>query len=1041
MSQSRRGPIRSLAARPQFEPLETRRLLDASGLFEPLVTENVGVNPRSVALGDLNGDGADDLVIGHGSGLLVRLNDGSGNFATSDTHLLDPGFNRVLIADLTGDGIPDIAGSTTTEGGARIFTGVGDGSFTLSDSVDLVGIPTSITSVDIDGDTDLDLLVPILTGSAVHILTNDGSGDFTGSASTAPGASFPMGVEAADLAGDGSLRIVTAGLGDSQVVLAKEFTPVPGVWLHDAAFPVGAQPQSLAIADVDGDGDIDILTGDQFGEGLALLLNHGDGTFADYVGISTADPIGSLVFGDLDYDGNLDIVAGSLGDTTVFVLLGNGDGTFMAATQFEVGFGVEYIDVGDADNDAFDDIVIVGGSKVAFLHNTRQAPSAPVEVDLADGSDRGDDDQDNLTNLNNAAGSELSFVISGVEVGATVRVYAGDTLVAEGVAADTVATLTGNGTTLADGFHSITASQTDAGSGVESERSPGFTLTIDTVGPAYTSAGTASANADEAFAFNVESDAEAAGSVYTLTSGPVGLDIIPATGVLTWNASMLQLGDHEAIVSIDDAAGNSASETITITVSAGAPRPDVISTLDTSSVFATLVPGDKKAKAVVSVGNQGNDTAQGPITITVFASVDDTIDGGDLVLGQLTKNLKVNPGDTKAFSVKLLVPSAAAAGTYTLLASVDTANVADERREGNDDAIAAGSTDIAWRFGSFDGRSNVKLVVPDQAANAVTFKMSGAGFGEITGGPNFTTIDFTGVASSNLKITVAGGAPLTLHDVNVNGSLSAFKAPTATIAGTLTSTGAIGTAQWRAVTGAVNVAGINNLKLAGDTSGDWNITGAGLSTAKIGGSITGGTFAVSAGETNLKLSGSVAAAATLAFNALGTAKIGGNLLADLTTSYVNKLTVGGQWSGIFTATRTSAPGAANFTVKGAAVNAVLDAIGGIGKATFAALSSVSLYAGVDTSALADLDELPTSFAANATIAKLKVKGTTTGATIAASHFENLALGPVSALAELRLAASTANKVQMTLEGAKHKFVGDEFFEDTPALPYLIVERV
>ncbi|MFG0253032.1 MAG: FG-GAP-like repeat-containing protein, partial [Phycisphaerales bacterium JB038] len=645
MSMSQRGPNRSLAARPQLEALETRRLLDASGLFDPVVTETVGINPRSVALGDLNGDGAEDLVLGHGGGLRGLLNDGAGGFTLSDTHTLDPGFNRVLIADLTGDGIADIAGSTTTEGGARIFAGAGDGTFTLLDSVDLVGIPTSITSVDIDGDADLDLLVPILTGSAVHILVNDSAGDFTDSASTAPGASFPMGVAAADVAGDGAMRIITAGLGDSQVVLAKEFTQVPGVWLQDAAYAVGAQPQSMTIGDVDNDGDIDILTGDQFGDGLALLLNNGDGTFADHVGFATADPIGSLVISDLDYDGNADIVAGSLGETSIFVLLGNGDGTFQAATQFDVDFAVEYVEVGDADNNGFDDIVIVGGSKAAYLYNTMQAPSPPALVDLADDADRGSDDQDNLTNLNNSVGSELTFTVSGVEVGATVRVYAGDTLIAEGVTAATSVTLTGNGTALADGFYSITASQVAAGSDVESDRSVGFTLTIDTVAPIYTSADSANATADDAFTFDVESDAEAAGSVYTLTSGPTGLEIIPATGVLSWNASMLQLGDHDVVVSIDDAAGNTASQTITITVSAGAPRPDVISALDLSSVYDTLVPGDKKAKAIVSVGNQGNGLASGPITITVYASTDQTIDGGDLVLGQLTKNLKVNPGD------------------------------------------------------------------------------------------------------------------------------------------------------------------------------------------------------------------------------------------------------------------------------------------------------------------------------------------------------------------------------------------------------------
>ncbi len=1101
MTSSRRGQKRSRRERPQVEGLESRRMLDASGLFDPPINETLAVNPRAIAVADLDGDGDDDQAIAHGAGLLVRLNDGSGDFSTGDAHVLNPGLNRLLIADLNGDGVLDLAGSTTTEGGARLFAGVGDGTFTLLDSVDLSGIPTEIAAADIDGDGDPDLLVPILTGNAVQILLNDGDGDFTATGSPAPGASFPIGVVAADF-GHGSMRIASAGLGDSQIVLAYEFPALPGIWLQDTAYAVGAQPQTLASADLDGDGDLDLITGDQFGDGLALLFNNGDGTFADYVPLATPEAIGSLALHDLNGDGELDIVAGSLGESTVYVLLGAGGGSFTAPTTFSVGFGVEEVAVGDADNDRFDDIIVVGGSKVAYLYNTTEAPAAPTQVDLVDDADHGSSNSDNLTNLNNAAGNELTFTVSGVEIGLTVRVYAGDTLIAEGVADATIFTLAGNGTALADGYHSITATQMNGANGVESERSAGLTLQIDTVGPVFTSAAAVSATADTPLSFNVESDAEAQGATYTLVSGPAGLTLAPTTGVLSWNASMLQLGNHAAVVSVTDAAGNVAEQTITISVSAGAARPDVISTIEVSGVYATLVPGDRRARAVVNVGNQGNGDARGRITITIYASADQAIGGGDIVLGQISSNLNVRVGQTKGYRVNLTVPGAAAAGTYYLLADVNSAEVAGERRTGNDDAAAATTTDIAWRFGSFEDRRNVRLTVPGPGGAEVTFKMNGSGYGEITGGSAFTTITLTGVNNDKLIVQAAGNAGFTLNDVTINGSLGMFKANSATFAGTLTATGPIARAQWLAVTGTINVPGIGNLRLDGDTSGDWNITGGGVDVAMFRGSFTGGTFTVTAGEARnfkidglvsaastinlnaanrillrgdsagvwniaqsvnvamlsgsvsggsfsvgtgetrmLRINGSVAAAATLDVNALRVARIGGDLLCDLTLSYVNVLLIGGHWSGRITTTLTTGQGMGRFIVKGPAVNATLDSIGGISMALFGDVTNVALYAGVNTGTLAAPGELPTAFVNNAEISRLTIRGTINGATIAGRHLENLALGPVSALNPLKIAASTANRVQMTLDGTRYRFSGAELFEQTPALPYLVVEQV
>ncbi len=117
-------------------------------------------------------------------------------------------------------------------------------------------------------------------------------------------------------------------------------------------------------------------------------------------------------------------------------------------------------------------------------------PVAPT-VQLATESDTGTSHSDNITTLNNSSGKTLKFELAGLTSGATVRVYAGDTLIASGVATGATMTLESNGSkTLADGTYQITAEQyvtldsAKAGNAVfesvTSDRSAAFTLTVST---------------------------------------------------------------------------------------------------------------------------------------------------------------------------------------------------------------------------------------------------------------------------------------------------------------------------------------------------------------------------------------------------------------------------------------------------------------------------------------------------------------------------------------------------------------------------------
>ena len=1020
---------------PLLEPLENRRLLDASGLFETPTTSPLISAGNEVISTDINNDGHNDLVIAHNTGLLILINNGQGSFSQSYTYDTDPGLGNIITSDLNNDTIPDIAAASGTGSDLHIFLGTGDGTFTYNGKLQNVpDLPSALDAADMDGDGETDLLVTSVTGQNVTIFIGNGDGSFNESEpQTAPAASFSMEVIAADFSGNGKMWIATPGLGDSKVHISKPF--MSGLWIEDASYAVGAQPQSMAAADIDRDGDVDIVTGDQFGEGLSVLLNNGDGSFADFTAITTGVEIGSLTLQDVNNDGSVDIIAGSLSGNNIVLLLGAGDGTFTDLTVFDAGTDVNDIAVNDINGDGFPDIIAVGDNNITFFINALQSPEPPASVDLSNEADSGISDSDKITNFNNSAQALLAFEIHGVQIGNTVKVYADSTLVAEGVAQSTNITLTGNGVTLNDGTYVISATQAFPAAGVESAPVTGNNLVVDTAAPVFTTPDTITATADVQLQHDINTNEDANGVEFILIPVLDYISIDPETGILTWTPHLDDVGNNEIHVSATDIAGNWAAQILTVSVDPGDPRPDLTPVVDSSAVFTTLVPGDKKAKAIVTIANIGDANANGIIGISLYASADSSIDSNDIFLGSTSKKINVKVNANKKYKVKLFVPGTAEAGTYNILTRLDTSQITGDRRSDNDTDAASETHDIAWRFGSFDDRRNVKLLV-DDGGTLITFKMSGSGFGEITGGTSLTTLTLNNINNSNLKITSAGNTSFDLNDVVINGSLKSFKARTATVIGDLIATGTMGTVQIAGAIGTVSTLGISNLKLTDDSSGVWTIGTSGLNKASIAGSILGGEFNVTGSTGNFTIKGSVAAAADLTFSTIHNFKISGNMLANVNLTHAGKVTIGGRWSGSFSASESSSQAVGKFTVKGDSDLATLSTMGSIGTVTLGNLHEVYIYAGVDTNALTEIGDLPTEWQQETSIDRVKVKGETKGATFAASEISNLTLDKISPQETLAIAATSSGKVTMILDGTRNTFKGNELFENTPALPYL-----
>jgi len=183
---------------------------DGSGGFSFLtsVTVYAGMAPSHVALGDLNNDDDQDLVVvGEGSNLLgVYLGDGSGGFSAPPGFPTGVGANPVAVAlcDLDGDDYLDVLVANSGSDNVTVLLGDGDGTFTYAPTVPSGDNPTDVALGDVNHDSFLDLAIADQWGNTVYVYPGNGDGSF-GTPTVLDSGGYS--VKIADLDGDGNQEI------------------------------------------------------------------------------------------------------------------------------------------------------------------------------------------------------------------------------------------------------------------------------------------------------------------------------------------------------------------------------------------------------------------------------------------------------------------------------------------------------------------------------------------------------------------------------------------------------------------------------------------------------------------------------------------------------------------------------------------------------------------------------------------------------------------------------------------------------------------
>lgn len=362
---------------------------------------SVGFSPRQVVSGDLNSDGATDMIIltGSSSGssntITVLLNDRRGNFNLFNSISVNFAVVGVTLADFNQDGTLDLAVAAVNSSGSGgtssliVYFNNGDGVLSSPNTVTLQGSATALAAGDINNDGALDIVAansPSSNFGMVTVLTNNGFGVFTVTGNLSVGGQ-PRAVAVADFNGDGTQDIVTVNTnatgstlynsGGGSFLIASNFTITTN---SSSFFQV-----SLAVGDLNNDNRPDLVVSGGDSNVFYTLLNT-SGVFAGSTPTTFQNfdfRIRSIAVGQVIGDGNLDVVfagGGTFSDSisATAVLAGNGAGTFNAANAVLSPTGTlpSSVNIADFNGDGRNDLV------------TTNSTSNDVSVLLNNGSDR-----------------------------------------------------------------------------------------------------------------------------------------------------------------------------------------------------------------------------------------------------------------------------------------------------------------------------------------------------------------------------------------------------------------------------------------------------------------------------------------------------------------------------------------------------------------------------------------------------------------------------------------------------------------------------
>lgn len=306
---------------------------------------------------DINGDGRLDIVVAlaglstvKDGRVVVALGKKGGHFRTVVEYLVPSQAKGVRFEDLDRDGQMDLLYTARgsgykddlTVGELHIRRGLGGGRFGMAVVLPAGRSAYAIDTGDLDEDGYPDVVIPNEHDDRATYCLSPGRGCFSAldpktalrwsvrvlRATRIPGKRSHAVNDAriADINGDGHLDVVTANLGTSTISLFNGRGD--GSFETDRQLDAGKNGAFLGLGDLDGDKDVDLVITHWTEAFVSVFLNRGDGSFVKRVDLPSGLGSYGVDVADLDRDGHLDLVSANYRDKTISILRGRGDGTF-----------------------------------------------------------------------------------------------------------------------------------------------------------------------------------------------------------------------------------------------------------------------------------------------------------------------------------------------------------------------------------------------------------------------------------------------------------------------------------------------------------------------------------------------------------------------------------------------------------------------------------------------------------------------------------------------------------------------------------------
>ena len=353
---------------------------NGSGGFAWLANYAMGAQCFSVVLGDFSGDGHIDAACANYNSstntVSLRLGAGDGTFGAETTLTAGDTPRKLWLGDIDGDGVFDLACANLRANSVTIFWG--DRGVLLGrdfrDDASLAGWDVAIGEFNKDGFGD----VVVSAGGAVTADAKIGFGQATspflnfGSVTPASTVTLAANIRqfaVADLNANGDADLIYPDYGGNQVSVRTGLGDGSFNAATSYAAPAASSPRGVAVGDLNGDRFPDIVLANYATNNISVWRSNGAGGFLARVDVAAGTGPNAVALADLDRDGDLDVLVAHQGTSEVRTFR-NAAGTLTALQTIAVG-GILVLDSADIDRDGDNDLVVGSftGSVFSYFNN------------------------------------------------------------------------------------------------------------------------------------------------------------------------------------------------------------------------------------------------------------------------------------------------------------------------------------------------------------------------------------------------------------------------------------------------------------------------------------------------------------------------------------------------------------------------------------------------------------------------------------------------------------------------------------------------